>query len=169
MIATKVSLAGLGAALAVGVAVLVPTDAEAFCGFYVSGGGAQLFNNATQVVLMRDGTRTVLSMQNNYKGPPQDFALVVPVPVELAKENVKTADDSSLGMTRTEVECTEWTNYALAVRFKAAAMGVPFLPARSMLGNDTFRHSAAKKIACPFTGEHLLAVPALKASAWCSF
>src|SRR5271168_4366819 len=41
-----------------------------------------------------------------------------------------------------EVACTEWTNYALAVRLKAAAMGVPFLPVRSMLGTDTFRTSA---------------------------
>ena len=65
-------------------------DAGAFCGFYVSGADAKLFNNATQVVLMRDGTRTVLSMQNNYQGPPQDFAMVVPVPVVLQKENVKT-------------------------------------------------------------------------------
>ncbi|MBE7448314.1 MAG: DUF2330 domain-containing protein [Kofleriaceae bacterium] len=40
-----------------------------------------MFNNATQVVLMRAGTRTVLSMQNNYQGPPTDFAMVVPVPV----------------------------------------------------------------------------------------
>src|SRR5581483_11686459 len=40
-----------------------------------------------------------------------------------------------------EVECTEWSNYTLALRFKAAAMGVPFLPARSLLGTDTFRHS----------------------------
>jgi glutaconate CoA-transferase subunit A len=60
-----------------------------------------------------------------------------------------------------EVECTEWSNYALAVRFKAAAMGVPFLPARSMLGTDTFRRSGACEIACPFTGERLLALPAL--------
>jgi glutaconate CoA-transferase subunit A len=60
-----------------------------------------------------------------------------------------------------EVEFTEWTNYALAVRFKAAAMGVPFLPARMMLGTDTFGHSAAKVIACPFTGTRLLALPAL--------
>jgi glutaconate CoA-transferase subunit A len=60
-----------------------------------------------------------------------------------------------------EVECTEWTNYTLAVRLKAAAMGLPFLPARSMLGTDTFRHSAARVIACPFTGERLLALPAL--------
>lgn len=60
-----------------------------------------------------------------------------------------------------EVEVTEWTNYALAVRLQAAAMGVPFLPARSMLGTDTFRHSAAKSIRCPFTGETLVALPAL--------
>jgi hypothetical protein len=65
-------------------------DARAFCGFYVSGAETKLTNNATQVVLMRDGTRTVLSMQNNYQGPPQDFAMVIPVPVVLQKENVKT-------------------------------------------------------------------------------
>jgi uncharacterized protein (TIGR03382 family) len=67
-------------------------DAHAFCGFYVSGSGAPLANNATQVVLMREGTRTVLAMQNSYQGPPQDFAMVVPVPVVLQKENVKTLD-----------------------------------------------------------------------------
>ena len=75
--------------VAAAVAVLA-TSAHAFCGFYVAGGGAELFNNATQVVLMRDGTRTVLSMQNNYRGPPSDFALVIPVPVILKKDNVKT-------------------------------------------------------------------------------
>ncbi|MFO0599098.1 MAG: DUF2330 domain-containing protein [Myxococcaceae bacterium] len=71
-------------------AVLVASAAQAFCGFYVAGGGAELFNNATQVVLMRDGTKTVLSMQNNYQGPPENFAMVIPVPVVLKKENVKT-------------------------------------------------------------------------------
>ena len=60
-----------------------------------------------------------------------------------------------------EVACSEWSNYALAVRFKAAAMGLPFLPARSMLGTDTFRRSGAKEIACPFTGERLVALPAI--------
>src|SRR5437016_944409 len=42
-----------------------------------------------------------------------------------------------------EVEVCEWTNYALAVRLQAAAMGVPYLPARTMLGTDTFAKSAA--------------------------
>lgn len=60
-----------------------------------------------------------------------------------------------------EVEVCEWTNYALAVRLRAAASGVPFLPARTMLGTDTYRMSAARTIACPFTGETLVALPAL--------
>lgn len=64
-------------------------------------------------------------------------------------------------MESDEVESTEWSNYALAVRFKAAAMGLPFLPSRSMLGTDTFRYSSAKEITCPFTGVTLAALPAL--------
>jgi glutaconate CoA-transferase subunit A len=60
-----------------------------------------------------------------------------------------------------EVACTEWTNYTLALRFKAAAMGVPLLPVRSMLGTDTLRHSAARVISCPFTGETLALIPAV--------
>jgi hypothetical protein len=76
--------------LAAAAALFLPRAAHAFCGFYVAGADRQLYNHATQVVLMRDGTRTVLSMQNNYDGPPEGFALVVPVPVVLQKENVKT-------------------------------------------------------------------------------
>jgi MYXO-CTERM domain-containing protein len=64
--------------------------ADAFCGFYVGGAGAQMFNNATEVVLMRHGTTTVLSMQNNYQGPPEQFALVVPVPVVVKEAQVRT-------------------------------------------------------------------------------
>ena len=55
----------------------------------------------------------------------------------------------------------EWSNAALAWRFKAAAMGVPFLPTRSMLGTDTLRYSAAKVIECPFTGNPICLLPAL--------
>jgi len=64
--------------------------AHAFCGFYVGSGDQKMFNDATQVVLMRKGTRTVLSMQNNYKGPPEAFAMVIPVPVVLREADVKT-------------------------------------------------------------------------------
>jgi len=59
------------------------------------------------------------------------------------------------------INVTEWSNGALSWRFKAAAMGVPFLPIRSMLGTDTFNRSAAKEMFCPFTGKKVAAVPAL--------
>jgi len=72
------------------MAMAWPTTSRAFCGFYVSGADASLYNNATMVVMMREGTRTVLSMQNNYQGPPESFAMVVPVPVVLLEDNVKT-------------------------------------------------------------------------------
>jgi hypothetical protein len=64
--------------------------ARAFCGFYVAGADAKLFADATEVVLMRDGTRTILAMQNHYAGPAEDFAMVIPVPVVLQKDQVRT-------------------------------------------------------------------------------
>jgi hypothetical protein len=71
-------------------AVAIPQTADAFCGFYINGAGGEMFNDATQVVMMRKGTRTVLSMQNNYKGPPGEFAMVIPVPAVLQEADVKT-------------------------------------------------------------------------------
>jgi glutaconate CoA-transferase subunit A len=59
------------------------------------------------------------------------------------------------------VQVAEWSNYTLALRYTAAAMGVPFVPARSLLGTDTLAYCPAKVIECPFTGEKLVAVPAL--------
>jgi hypothetical protein len=78
-------------ALCVAVAALgLGRPASAFCGFFVSGSDQKLVNSASQVVLMRKGNRTVMTMSNNYQGPPADFAMVVPVPVVLKKEQVKT-------------------------------------------------------------------------------
>jgi glutaconate CoA-transferase, subunit A len=55
----------------------------------------------------------------------------------------------------------EWSNGGITWRFKATAMGVPFLPVRAMLGTDTLKYSAAKVVECPFTGEKLALLPAL--------
>ena len=55
----------------------------------------------------------------------------------------------------------DWSNAAIAWRFKAAAMGVPFIPVRSMLGTDTLKHSSAKVVECPFTGDPVCLLPAL--------
>ena len=60
-----------------------------------------------------------------------------------------------------QIELCEWTNYTLALRLQAAAMGVPFLPVRSLAGTDAFGRSAARKMTCPFTAAELTVVPAL--------
>ena len=59
-----------------------------------------------------------------------------------------------------KVKVTEWTNATLAWRFKAAAMGLSFLPVRTMLGTETIKHSRAIEYKCPFTGEIYALVPA---------
>ena len=73
-----------------GALSLLPAASSAFCGFYVGSADAPLQNHATTVALMREGSRTVLSMRNDYHGPPANFAMVVPVPVVLQREQVKT-------------------------------------------------------------------------------
>jgi glutaconate CoA-transferase subunit A len=56
----------------------------------------------------------------------------------------------------------EWSHMAMGMRFRAGAMGVPFMPVRSMLGSDVLRHCPdAIEMDCPFTNEKLLLVPAL--------
>lgn len=55
----------------------------------------------------------------------------------------------------------EWSNAAITWRFKAASMGIPFIPARSMLGTDTMKKSSAKVIECPFTHQKIALLPAL--------
>ncbi|NOQ39900.1 MAG: CoA transferase subunit A [Anaerolineales bacterium] len=88
---------------------------------------------------------------------------------------IKALDHTYIGMEvygishclRREVEsgrvehCVEWSNAAIAWRFKATAMGVPFLPTRSMLGTDTLTYSAAKVVEDPFTGDPVALLPAL--------
>ena len=68
-------------------------SAWAFCGFYVSKADAKLYNKASQVVIARDGNRTVLTMANDYQGDVKDFALVVPVPVVLKADQVRVGDN----------------------------------------------------------------------------
>ena len=55
----------------------------------------------------------------------------------------------------------EWSNAGISWRLKAAAMGVPFIPIRSMLGTDTLKYSAAKVVEDPFTNQKVCLVPAL--------
>lgn len=60
-----------------------------FCGFYVSKADGTLKNKTSQVIMVRDGDRTVITMSNDFKGDAEDFAMVVPVPTVLKKSDIK--------------------------------------------------------------------------------
>ena len=74
------------------IAASIHLPASAFCGFYAGKADANLFHEASQVVMVRDGKRTVISMLNDYKGPLSEFALVVPTPATLQKGQVRVAE-----------------------------------------------------------------------------
>ena len=65
---------------------------SSFCGFYVASAGAELYNDKSQVILVRDGNHSIITMSNDFKGNVRDFAMVVPVPVVLKKDMVKVVD-----------------------------------------------------------------------------
>jgi hypothetical protein len=73
---------------------LAPRGAQAFCGFFVAKGDAKLFNKSSQVVIARDGDRTVMTMVNDYRGDPKEFAIVVPVPTVLQKDQIHIGDQA---------------------------------------------------------------------------
>ncbi len=62
---------------------------------------------------------------------------------------------------RGEAAFEEWSHLGIGLRYKAGAMGVPFLPTVSMLGSDIDRSLGLAKITCPYTGQLLNAVPSL--------
>ena len=64
----------------------------AFCGFYVAKADTKLFNQASQVVLVRDGDRTVMTMANDFEGEPKEFAVVIPVPTFLKREQIHVGE-----------------------------------------------------------------------------
>ena len=73
-------------------ALALPQPALAFCGFYVGKADATLFNEASQVIVVRNEDKTVISMQNDYKGELKEFAIVVPVPQVLQRGQINVGE-----------------------------------------------------------------------------
>lgn len=88
---TSVSLRTTAAAL-IGCILFLPPVTTGFCGFYVASADASLYNKASQVVLARNGDRTVITMASDYKGNPREFALVVPVPTVIEKKDIRVVE-----------------------------------------------------------------------------
>ncbi|MEZ5476839.1 MAG: DUF2330 domain-containing protein [Thiolinea sp.] len=76
--------------------LLLPLQAMAFCGFYVAKADTGLFNESSQVVYVRDGERNVVTMASDFKGAVKDFAMVVPVPTVLQREQIHVANPAVL-------------------------------------------------------------------------
>lgn len=70
------------------------SSSQAFCGFYVAKAGATLFNKASQVILSRTGDKTTITMSSDFEGSVKDFAMVVPVPVVLQRNDIRTVSAS---------------------------------------------------------------------------
>ncbi|MEM8542878.1 MAG: DUF2330 domain-containing protein [Cyanobacteria bacterium P01_H01_bin.119] len=88
---TRLKLLAIGLVSAIALFCLAPT-AWAFCGFYVAQADTSLYNQASQVAIARSGSRTVLTMANDYQGEVANFAMVVPVPTVLEEGQVNVGD-----------------------------------------------------------------------------
>ena len=80
-----------GVALSSAIAFSSATIAG-FCGFYVGKADTKLFNRASQVVLVRDGDRTVMTMASDFQGDLKEFAIVIPVPTFLKREQIHVGE-----------------------------------------------------------------------------
>lgn len=84
-------LIAVGVIIAIACFALAPS-ALAFCGFYVAKADTSLYNQASQVIIAREGDRTVLTMANDYQGNVDAFAMVVPVPTVLQEGQVNVGN-----------------------------------------------------------------------------
>jgi hypothetical protein len=122
-----------GVALA---AALVSSSAglAAFCGFYVGKADTKLFNRASEVVLVRDGDRTVMTMASDFEGDLKEFAIVIPVPTFLKREQIHVGDKALVDHLDAysaprlveyfdEDPCTPRREYAMPMAARAAPGG----------------------------------------------
>jgi len=84
----------LVAAMLCGAAPLAANPAQAFCGFYVAKADAKLFNQASKVVVAHKGEQTAVTMASDYRGDPKEFALVIPVPTVVNKEQIRVLESA---------------------------------------------------------------------------
>jgi hypothetical protein len=78
------------------VAMGLAQPAHAFCGFYVAKADSKLFNKASKVVVARKGEQTAVTMASDYEGDLKEFALVIPVPVVVGKDQIKTVENATV-------------------------------------------------------------------------
>lgn len=68
----------------------------AFCGFFVAKADSNLHNSASQVVIARNGNRSVFTMANNFEGDVKDFARIVPIPVIPTRDQIRIGSNEAI-------------------------------------------------------------------------
>ena len=83
--------------LAISLAILAATPSVlAFCGFYVAKADGKLSNKTSQIIIARDGNRTNITMTSDFQGNFKDFAMVVPVPSILKRDQIRVVDANTV-------------------------------------------------------------------------
>jgi hypothetical protein len=133
--AALVALVALPAALA--------GPAAAFCGFYVVKADSKLFNKSSKVVLSRDGQTTSITMASDYAGEPKEFAVVIPVPTFIERNQIGVVE------TRTINHLDAFTAPRLVEYYDPDPCPVRHddrMAALSGLSTETRRYSAARQL-----------------------
>ncbi len=114
---------------------LFAASAQAFCGFYVAKADGELFNESSKVVFVRDDNRSVITMSSDYRGEPRDFALVVPTPRVLLREEIRTVE------AETVKHLDEYTAPRLVEYFDHDPCSPPMLMAPTLSINSVMNES----------------------------
>ena len=159
-----VALAAIAAQL-----VFLAEPALAFCGFYVAKADAKLFNKSSKVVLAHDGATTAITMASDYEGDPKEFAVVIPVPTFIEREQIgvaetKTVDhlDAYTAPRLVEYHDSDPCRQVLYERMMAASpRSGPALPAAAAQGN---RYAGVTVEATYDVGEYDISILSAKES-----
>jgi hypothetical protein len=119
--------------------LIAANPAQAFCGFYVAKADAQLFNKASKVVVARKGDRTAITMASDYQGDPKEFALVIPVPTLVAKEQIKVLESALVD------HLDAYSAPRLVEYFDADPCNQPPIDAVTLMGNPSVRSEMRRK------------------------
>jgi hypothetical protein len=122
------------------VTLFIAAQAHAFCGFYVAKGDTKIFNRASQVVIVRDQDRTVMTMANDFQGSARDFAVVIPVPTKIERGQIHVAEKALID------HLDAYSSPRLVEYFDpdpcAPAYGVDMAPPPPAAGSITMRANA---------------------------
>jgi hypothetical protein len=135
--------AGVALTAIVAQLAVVAGPAGAFCGFYVAKADAKMFNKSSRVVLARNGKETAITMASDYEGEPSEFAVVVPVPSFIKRDQISVVDPKTIDHldSYTAPRLVEYFDPDPCVqdRIMALAASTAPMPTAPMPRNKTYR------------------------------